>query len=369
MPDTIEAAPQPVATPIGGEKKEGSANLSGQQLAQHFFKREIAQQEAAKKPEAETPAAEPEPIATGEAQAKPAETPVETKAVTSAEEKPEADEVLSPETNSLDPKLQDKINRRIGKEVAKRKELERQLQEIKDKLVLTPAAEVKPEKTEIAPLPQGVPALSNIESMQGLAALQQQAKTAIRWGEEQLDREDFDANPPVNEAGQPFQRAQIKAAMRNARMVLEDQIPQRAQFLAQRQQIEKMAGETFPYLRDKSSVEYQHAQQILRENTWLGTRPERDWLLGVHIEGLKAIEAKAAAAKKTAATKPAAAKPKTGNSQTEVSADSTSTRIPVTTQTRQQLQAASDKLKAKGSVSGKEYAQHLALQSQLRNSR
>ena len=157
--------------------------------------------------------------------------------------------------------------------------------------------------------------------------------------------------------------------MRNARVVLEDQIPQRAQFLAKRQQMETLAVQTFPYLKDKASVEYQHAQQIVRERPWLNSVPERDWLLGVHIEGLKAIEAKAAAAKKTAATKPAAAKPKTGNSQTEVSADSTSSRVPVTTQARQQLQAASDKLKAKGSVSGKEYAQHLALQSQLRNSR
>src|SRR5579864_401642 len=189
MPDTIEAAPQPVVTQIGGAKNDGPANLSGQQLAQHFFKREIEQQEAAKTTEAETPPEKTEPIAeTGEAQASPAETLNEAEVVQTTEAAPEAEEVLSPETQSLDPKLQETINRRIGKEVAKRKELERKVQELTDKLVLTPKTEAEAEKPAIAPIPSGSPPLSTINDMGGLAILQSQAKTAIRWGEEQLDR-------------------------------------------------------------------------------------------------------------------------------------------------------------------------------------
>jgi hypothetical protein len=59
----------------------------------------------------------------------------------------------------------------------------------------------------------------------------------------------------------------------------------------------------FPFLADKSSPEYQLAQQVRREVPFIATLPNADYIAGALVRGLRAIEADRQAA--TKATKPA----------------------------------------------------------------
>ena len=156
---TVQTAPtQPaqVAQIAVETKKSGASNTSEANFARNLASKqapgafaqavEVVKQGAtpAETQEAQQPTAEvkaTEPVA--EAKAEP-ETETET----------ETDEVLSPETHTLDPKLQAKIDRRIGKEVAKRKALEAEVASLKT-LVTERPQEV--EKEVIVPMPSNVP--------------------------------------------------------------------------------------------------------------------------------------------------------------------------------------------------------------------
>lgn len=350
-------------------------------LAQTFFKKEVARQEAEKAAvetpavAAETPAAEipADTVLTGEAQAAPAEaqteaTPApETTEAEIAEEK--AEEVLSPETQSLDPKLQDKINRRIGKEVAKRKELERQVNELKVQMLNNQQTAPQPQKPAIVPI-TGVPApLANVEDVQGLVTLQQEAKEAVRFVDDQLERDDFPAEGLVMD-GRIYRKDDLRAIRRNAKLTLEDHIPQRLDFLNKRQQSQQAAYGMFPFMKDKGTPEYLEAQQILATNPWLRSVPSAEFVAGAIVKGLRAVAAEEAVKKaKEKAANGGKPSPRPANSQTQVSADSTATRVPVTTQMTAELKAVSDKFKAKGSITGTELAQLLSARSKLRNTR
>lgn len=374
MSEVTAAAPQPAAPEAqsSGGSKSGSDNLTGAQLAQRFMKAESAPIAPAAEQVVQATAPEQTPAAEGTtetpAEAQPAETaPAQAEAAPAGE----ADDVLSPKT-TFTPEQQEIFNKRLGKEIDKRRIAEEERETLRQQLA---NAKLAPDPTTqpIVPLPQGAPPLANIHDMQGLVALQQQAKEAVRWGEEQLDREDFDSNPPVDPASQqPFTKAQIKAAMRNAKLTMEDHIPQRAQFLTARQNFLQQAYEAFPYLKDKSSPEYQEVQTAYRTYPWLHSLPNAEFILGVQMEGMRVLEARQAAAKaKANGTQPVAPKStvKPLGSQAATSSSSTAVRVPGNTATRQAITAEKEKLTAKGGVTGKDYAAFLSRKEQLRNSR
>ena len=124
-------------------------------------------------------------------------------------------------------------------------------------------------------------------------------------------------------AGQTFTRQTVKAAMRNAKRVVEDHAPQQAQFLQAMHQSTQQAFEMFPWSKDKNSTEYVMAQRFLTDPS-VAARADRDVVAGLLVEGFKAVEARKNA--KTS-TKPAP-KPKAPASQAEFSASSGATRAP-----------------------------------------
>jgi len=82
-----------------------------------------------------------------------------------------------------------------------------------------------------------------------------------------------------------FTELDLKRKLREARRTLEDHIPQRAQFIAAKQQITKQAHERFPFLTDKQSAEYQMAEQGRRNPQYaaLMAMPNAEWILGVLV--------------------------------------------------------------------------------------
>lgn len=329
--------------------------------------------------EAEAASAEPEPETQAAAEETTAQQP---------EAPGEGEEVLSTST-SLTPAQQEILNKRIGKEIKKteaiKAQYEAKIAELESKLKQAPtqASEAQPVTPQPVPLASGSP-LANVNDFASLQTMQQEAKSALRFAEDLLDSPrswktrtevnnetgDETATRVTTIGGKEYTEADVKAIMRQARLQLEDHIPQRSQFLLARQQAQQVAYQEFPFLADKNSPEYVQAQAMLRD-PWLQMRPDAEYIVGVQIEGLRAIESRkgAAKAKAEAAAKPKPAPTKPSTDQAAVSSTGGATRAPAEAVRRMQLAAEREKLMAKGGLTAAEAAAFLQRTQRSRNSR
>lgn len=378
---TATTEPAQVAKP--SVEKKGAGNESQNEFARRLAARQTPPQtstaqtaEAKTEPakvEAKADAAAPE---TGEAKEAPnAEAKDEgTKTEAGAEETAPADtaeettddaeEVLSTETHSLDPKLQRKIDRRIGKEVAKRKALEQEVASLKALITQPPATE---EKEVVISAPANVP-LAEIATPAELDQLKMTAKQEIRWAEQWLD-EEIPAEGIQTDRGLATKK-QLKELKRNAQVVLEDLVPQREKFLSTRQTAQQAAFEQFPFLKDPAHPGYKLAQQAKREGAgWLAGLPNADYIVGVQVTGLLAMQA-AKAPNGKADTKPAI-KPKAvpTRGQSEIASDASISRTPTGLLGANALQAERARITGgKKSFGQKDFAQLLIANAKFRNS-
>ncbi len=336
------------------------------------------------KEEAQAPEQQPAPVAENKQEAsqtspdeKAEADPAAPEAQADGEAEAEADEALSKST-SLTPEQQAIIDKRIGKAVAKQRRAERDTAELKLKLAELESRQAAPaqqqnqqEQPSIVPLPSGVSPLANIDSVQGLVKLEQEAKQAIRFAEDAIEE--------IRDGGQPpegWTKQSLREVLRNARVTLEDQIPQRRDFLSARNQMQQRAYEVLPFMKDQASSDYKAAQAIYQRHPFLRNIPEGDFTVGLIVEGIKAVEARTAAAGKTAATpaktpanKAVISKPVASSDQSAVSAsDGNVGRVPSGTSRDRALAAERTKLAEKRGVSQGDYAAHLSRQSQLRKS-
>ena len=373
MTQTVqEVAPAPEQVAQTPAEKKGAGNTSESAFARSLLAKQQVIQAQPQTPPTEVVPTETAPSAEtvteeateSPAEVKPEEPKEEAQADTPEETEGKTDDVLSNETNSLDPKLQAKIDRRIGKEVAKRKALEAEVAELKSRVEQIPVVE---EKQVIVPIPQNVP-LAEINDSAALEQLKQTAKTELRWAEAQLDDDEFPKEGKQTDRGW-VTKAQLKELVRNAKICQEDLIPQREKFLQTKAASQQTALEKFPFLKDPKDPGYQLAKQAYRENTWVHALPNSDYIIGVMVTGHLAM--KAAEASKTVAAKPTTKiKPRPTGGQSEMASDSSASRVPVGAMAAAALKSEEEKLRKKGSVSAKDYAAHLVRTQQLRlNSR
>lgn len=396
MPTENIEATSPAAKK-GDAQVKGSGNIeTGQAAVLLMAQADKAKQQPARQaaedtaPEAiapdltmNNPAAEAPPASEETAPAEEATPAAETTEAAPEATEEEADSVPS-QTISFTPEQQKLLNKRIGKEVAKTKAIEAQKAELAAKVaeleakIATPAAPQAP--IVIAPTPN-MP-LGDVMDIAKLGEIQSTAKEAARYIEDVLDDtgqwqtmtdpKDEDRQIKVHKIGETlFTEVDLKRKLREARRTLEDHIPQRAQWLATKQQITQQAHARFPFLTDKQSPEYQMAEQGRRNPQYapLMAMPNAEWILGVLVKGAKAVDAEDAA---KAAPKPKPApvvKPKPAADQTAVSASGAAARAPIGSAERQQIAAESAKLSAKGGITSDDAVGLLLKSSQLRKTR
>lgn len=346
MSDNNEVT-SPTTAPAGtGDGKVG--NLSIDRAAQHLMRLSL-QKESEQQAEQPEPIPVDSPVAEAPQVAEPeTETPTEEEITQESEGQPEAapeqeqadedpEDVLS-QLNSLDPKAQEvakqllnkqkerlvgKFEKRIGKEVAKKKSIEAQIQTLSQQL-----EEIKTQPKESAPIPPPPVAnpnnpLSHIQDIHTLNTEFAKAKEALRTSEDLLAQMEDNGMDAIDYGGQQFSRQAIKAAMRNAKRVVEDHAPAQAQYLQARHTSSSQAMDMFPWIKDRNSTEYVMAQRFLSDPS-VAQRADRDIVVGLLVEGYKAVEARKN-------VKPAAKptpKPKAPASQAEFSASSGATRAP-----------------------------------------
>ena len=352
--ETVESASSQPAEVSNTEAKSDApkkSNLSVAQAAQRLLNIETENAKAQRPTErtAETPAqASDNSVNPDEATAESAEPSQEA-------ETPEGEADVP--SQDITPELQKKIDKRIGKEVAKRKALESRLAQLEAQIgeqTSSQSAEQPAQKAAPAQMPANVP-LSQIDDFQSLSSLQQQAKEAKRFAQDQLDRDDFE---PIQIGDTVLGRSELKAILRNAEKTLDDDIPARSQFLTQKQQSQQVAHQMFPYLKDKNAPEYVLAQQALSQMPWMKNLPNADWIIGVQIEGLRSLEAKQKSAKTDGKPKTAMSN-RPPSSQSVVSSNGGDVRMPSAAKSANQLEALRSQLSKKGGITANEAAAFL----------
>ena len=348
--ESASSQPAEVSTEAKNDAPKKS-NLSVAQAAQRLLNIESENAKAQRPTEQTAP--------TQESASNPSVNPDEA----SAESAEPSQEVETPDgeadvpSQDITPELQKKIDKRIGKEVAKRKALESRLEQLESQMGernSSPPAEQATQKPATAQMPANVP-LAQIDDFQALASLQQQAKEAKRFAQDQLDRDDFE---PIQIGDTVLGRSELKAILRNAEKTLDDDIPARTQFLTQKQQSQQVAHQMFPYLKDKSAPEYVLAQQALSQMPWMKNLPNADWIIGVQIEGLRSLDAKQKAAKTDNKPKTAMSN-RPPSSQSVVSSNGGDVRMPSAAKSANQIEAMRSQLSKKGGVTANEAAAFL----------
>jgi hypothetical protein len=353
-PATSQATSE-AATPTG-KTSDGtqSGNLSVGQMAAQLLQRGAANALAAQSAEQATPAAPPQETATqAPAEGQPPPASELTPASETAES--ESDDALS-NSPSLDPKLQAQIDKRVGKEVAKRKAAEEKIARLEAQLKGAPPAE-----QQTPPVPAALPdsPLSNINDLPTLQKEQAQMKEVKRWAQSQLVREDLGEG--VQAYGKTWSKQELQQAVLVAERVLEDQIPQRYQFIQARAQAEQQAQKFFPWMSDKTSSEYVEYQNAFRQYPWLANLPDAPMVVGVQLAGLRALQAQqaqAADATKAKATK-ANVTPPPASQVASGGAPGSPVREPAQTAARQKVTAEMERMKQKGNVSTRDMARLL----------
>ena len=356
-----------------------SENVSGAQVELMLRKREAAATTQAAESSADTPKVEaPKDAETGKTTQTPEQT-VETKETSQPAKgkeaeakggKPETETATDPDevlSQQLSPELQRSIDKRIGKEVAKRKELEAENARLRAQANIQPIP-ANAESLKVQPTAENP--LADIVDQQALLKAQQDAKETKRWAQEMLDRDDIDKGVTVS--GVTYTKVQLKAVVRNAERMVEDIIPQRAQYIQQRSQADRQTAETFgsePWMQDRTSEGFALYQQILREPD-IAKRPNATWIAAIQVQGLIDVQRRQRANGKPAET---AAKPQTRQqapaSQTGGSGGSAPSREPGETRAVKELQVAMEKMKAKHGVTGRDAEAYLRLQEQARSTR
>lgn len=290
-----------------------------------------------------------------------------------AEATPEdAEEVPSNETQTLDPKLQEKINRRIGKEVGKTKKAierataaETRLTQLEAQLASGPQ---EVEKEIHVPVPSNVP-LAEYDTPDKLNAFKEALSNDIIEAEGLLYGDFPPEGVMTKWSPNPLTKSQIATMLTEAKKVERTQIPAREKFLTTQNQTRQAAHEEFTFLKDRSHPGYAMAQQALRDNPVLHAYPNKDYLVGLIVEGKLALEARKGAKVSAEAKVPVKPKARPTNGQSEIASDASPTRAPTGLMASNALQSERASIVgSKKSLGHKDFAALLRANQRNRNS-
>ena len=281
---------------------EGSGNLSLADLTQRF----LPQSEEGESDDETTASAEEETLDTDENTDVDVETEEETE---DADEQPdnsddeeEANEQLDvlskynldleslsdDEKKELNKLLGGSMYKRVNKLTAKYKALADELEEAKG----TP-------KQDKAPV--------GLESATTIEALDTEAETlnqTLDWVSETLDdwdefegdnvHYDEDGNKFIKIGQEQYDKKQLKLIKRNTENTIKKGIPQRRKWIEEKAIADQQAGQLFEWYSDPESSEFQLYEQAMADPAYapILTMPNASFLMGVAIEGIKALQAK-----------------------------------------------------------------------------
>lgn len=204
---------------------------------------------------------------------------------TEAEAEPADDEAEEDaDEGGLPADIQESVNKRIGKEVKKRKALkeesEAEISELRQKLE---EAEVRaaeggedftPAVTEANPFAE----LNSVEDVQKELL---RAEQTLEWAEDNSEG----AYLEVEGSDKEFTAEDVRVIRRKAARAIRRQLPEQLGYIQARDHLEPQALEAFPWWKDKASSDYQNAMQVLRAMPDLARFPDYKFVVGDYLKG------------------------------------------------------------------------------------
>mgnify|MGYP003633031529 CR=1 FL=1 len=237
---------------------------------------------------------EPEPAPAAEESVENAESEESPPEGSSSDEQPEegeAEEVLS-QTESEDsaevepaadesadsPSPQKGLLKRIDKLTAKRRVAEGRVDDLESEVKsLREQLESKEELPELANVPSANP-YSNLTSQRAVEKEMEKADEILEWCEDNPD------GAIVEKGGDDdveYSADDVRNIKRNARKSIKKHLPERLDYLREESQVNDQVDKVFTYWKDRSSVGYQEAQDILKNRPEIRTHPT--WKADVSI--------------------------------------------------------------------------------------
>ena len=221
---------------------------------------------------------------------------------TDAEAEQAAEEVDGGD-DGLNADVQASVDKRIGKEVRKRKEAleakeaaESKVAELKTQLEEAEAA-MEGASNFSAP-PTDANPFADLNTLQEVQEEMMHAEQTLEWAEDNPEGGEVKSSDGVVE----YTAEQVREFKKRASRALRRQLPEQQGYIQTRDHLEPKALEAFPWWKDKASSEFQSAMQLLRQMPELAKFPDYKFVVGDYLAGRELREnppKKQAAAKVT----------------------------------------------------------------------
>ena len=204
------------------------------------------------------------------------------------------DALSEEETKNLAKQLNASAIKRFGKLTAQKNALLAENQELQ-------------QQVEQAPVPTEQPAflkdnaLHNVNDVNALAKEVDNLNTLMEWADEGMENEveydDAGNEYVVKDGDKTYTKADLRRIKANAKKILRKDAPARQKWIQERQQSDQQAVQTFEFLSDGESEDYQLFMQVKQSPLYkplVDHLPNSNFALGLMVEGLKAVKAKQA---------------------------------------------------------------------------
>ena len=222
------------------------------------------------------------------------ESPVQPSDVLSKFKDLDLDTLSEEESKELAKHLNASAIKRFGKLTAQKKALLAENQELQ-------------QQVEQAPVPTEQPAflkdnaLHNVNDINALSKEVDNLNTLMEWADEGMENEveydDAGNEYVVKDGDKTYTKADLKRIKANAKKILRKDAPARQKWIQERQQSDQQAVQTFEFLSDGESEDYQLFMQVKQSPLYkplVDHLPNSNFALGLMVEGLKAVKAKQA---------------------------------------------------------------------------
>ena len=204
------------------------------------------------------------------------------------ESEEEAEEIN--EDSSKEPKGLQKAIRQINRLTARAKGAEEEVSALKaqiESLKSQPAQEAEP---------QGKPALDKVQNVTELEKIRKDAVQAKMWALQNIGSEEI-----VEVNGREYEDSEIRKILVEAEEFLTEKIPQRANFLQQKQSYIQDTINTFPWSAKGEGPEWELFKTIRDGDQYkdvLDGLPNGDYIAAMLVEGVQSVKSRQAQAKK-----------------------------------------------------------------------
>jgi len=290
MPENSETVSEPSKITMPN-KPIDTEQLTGL-LRQSLFADEEKQPVQA---ETETEAETEDTSEADDAEQETEDTEAENESETETEEADKADEdkETEEETEQSSKGLPKGVQKRIDKLTAQKKDAEKQIHELTEKLKELESSE-KPVEKEVVPVGKDLNPYFALQSEREVQDEIKNARQVRRWAEENAD-----GAVVKGKDGQEveYSAEEVRKIRLNAIDALEEYLPAQLQYVAVRKQYDAEAEKEYPFWKQRQSPEYQFAKELLQAFPEIQKFPDFKISIGDLIEGRKIRESKA---KKTA---------------------------------------------------------------------